>query len=98
MGERSLPARQGGEVRGLETLQVECGRVSGKQRGWEPAPLPTGLTAGGTPPILSGGGRDACRRTPPPFARGERNGTSPYSPHPSGGERLGPPGSPTGDK
>jgi hypothetical protein len=42
MGERFLPARKGGEVRGLESIKLSAVASSAdlKQRWWVPAPLP----------------------------------------------------------
>ena len=48
MGEKSLPARKGREVRGDESIKLRADAST--LHWWERAPLPTGLTARGTPP------------------------------------------------
>jgi hypothetical protein len=42
MGKGSCPPSEGGEVRGLESQQDECGRVVGSVGGYH-SPLPVGV-------------------------------------------------------
>ena len=73
MGEKSLPARKGREVRGLDSIKlraVASTRTRGYQRWWVRAPLPPTCRSEYSP-HPSGDGRDG-RRCPPRFGRWER--------------------------
>jgi hypothetical protein len=65
MGEKSLPARKGREVRGLESIKL---RAVAAQATWVGRCPPPRLLRRRYSPTLSGGGRDdSVAGTPPPF-------------------------------
>ena len=49
-GKSPCPPSEGGEVRGVESIKLRADAST--LHWWELAPLPTGLTSGGTPPTL----------------------------------------------